>query len=85
MDLPKHMPGADAEFAKGGGAVGSGARSQYFFGQLRGLFKGFGAKRGGRAPPPPPLIRACMLKRSIIIQNSVCLGVVEKWFFIKIK
>ena len=34
--------------------MGSGARSQDFFGQFRGLFKEFWAKRGGRAPPAPP-------------------------------
>ena len=33
------------------GAVASGARSQSFFGQFRGLFKEFGAKRCGRAAP----------------------------------
>ena len=43
--------GADPGFKKGGGAVGSGARSQYFFGQFRGLFKEFGTKKGGRATP----------------------------------
>ena len=32
----------------------SGACSQHFFGQIWGLFKEFGAKRGGRAPPAPP-------------------------------
>ena len=48
------MPGADPGFEKGGGAVASGARSQDFSGQFRGLFKEFGAKRGGRAPPAPP-------------------------------
>ena len=51
--------GADPGFEKGGGAVASGARFQDFFGQFRGLFKEFGAKRGGRAPPAIPLwIRA---------------------------
>ena len=30
----------------------SGACSKHFFGQFGGLFKEFGAKRGGRAPPP---------------------------------
>ena len=33
--------------------MGSGAHSQDFFGQFKGLFKEFGAKRGGHAPPPP--------------------------------
>ena len=47
-------PGADPGFEKRGGAVASEARSQDFFGQLRGLFKAFGAKRGERAPPAPP-------------------------------
>ena len=47
-------------FEKGGGAGGSGARPQAFFGQFRGLFKEFGAKKGGRAPLATPLwIRAC--------------------------
>ena len=45
-------PGADPGFEKGGTAVASGARSQDFFGQFRGLFKEFRAKRGGRVPPP---------------------------------
>ena len=31
--------------------MASGARSHNFFGQFRGLFKEFGAKRGRRAPP----------------------------------
>ena len=35
--------------------MASGARSQDFFGQFRGFFKEFEAKRGGRAPPPPLL------------------------------
>ena len=48
--------GADPGFEKGGGAGGSGSRPQDFFGQFRGLFKVFGAKRVGRAPPPPPLV-----------------------------
>ena len=57
-----HPPGADPGFEKGGGAVASGARSQDFFGQFRGLFKEFGAKRGGIAPPGPSVwIRACLL------------------------
>ena len=43
--------------------MASGACSQDFFGQFRGLFKefrakrggrAFRAKRGGRAPPAPP-------------------------------
>ena len=34
--------------------MASGARSQRFFGQFRGLFKEFRAKRGGCAPPAPP-------------------------------
>ena len=53
--LEKNMhrvSGVDPGFEKGGGAVASGARSQDFFGQFRGLFKEFGATRGGRAPPP---------------------------------
>ena len=50
--------GADPGFEKGGGAGGSGARPQDFFGQFRGFFKVFGAKRVGRAPPAPlpPLV-----------------------------
>ena len=40
--------GADPGFEKGGGGGGSGARSQDFFSQFRGLLKEFGAKRGGR-------------------------------------
>ena len=50
--------GADPGFEKGGGAGGSWARPQDFFGQFRGLFKVFGAKRVGRVPPcaPPPLV-----------------------------
>ena len=44
--------GADPGFEKGGGAVASGALSQGFFCQFRELFKEFGAKRDGRAPPP---------------------------------
>ena len=44
---------ADTGFEKGGGAVTSGAPSQHFFGQFRGLFEEFGTKRGGRAPPAP--------------------------------
>ena len=35
--------------------MASGACSQDFFGQFRGHFKEFGAKRGGRAPSAPPL------------------------------
>ena len=45
--------GADPGFEKGGGAGGSRARPQDFLGQFKGLFKEFGAKRGGRAPPHP--------------------------------
>ena len=45
------QPGADPGIEKGGGAVASGARSQDFFGQFRGLFKKIRAKMGGRAPP----------------------------------
>ena len=59
MQLTKQIPndpGADPGFEKGGGAVGSGARSQDFFGQFRGLLKTFGAKSGGLALPcAPPL------------------------------
>ena len=44
------IAGVDPGF-EGGGAVASEARSQDFFGQFWGLFKEFGAKRGGRAPP----------------------------------
>ena len=49
-------PGADSGFEKGVGAEGSGARFSAYLGQFRGLFKEFGTKRGGRAPPasPPP-------------------------------
>ena len=43
------------DLQKGGGAGGSGARPQDFFGQFRGHFKEFGAKRGGCAPPTPTL------------------------------
>ena len=42
---------ADPGFEKGEGA---GACPQDFFGQFKVLFKEFGAKRGGRAPPAPP-------------------------------
>ena len=45
------MARADPGFEKGGGAGGSGARPQHFFGQFRGLLKEFGAKMGGRTPP----------------------------------
>ena len=38
---------ADPGFEKGGRVVASEAGSQDFFGQFRGLFKEFGAKRGG--------------------------------------
>ena len=52
--------GVDPGFEKGRGAGGSGASFWAYLGQFRGLFKEFGAKTGGRAPPaPPPLwIRA---------------------------
>ena len=40
--------GADPGFEKGGAGGGSGARSQDFFSQFRGLLKEFGAKRGER-------------------------------------
>ena len=44
------LSGADPGFEKGGGAGGSGACPRDFFGQFKGLFKEFGAKRGGRVP-----------------------------------
>ena len=51
--------GADPVFEKGGGADGSGASFEAYLGQFRGLFKEFGTKTGGCAPPvtcaPPPL------------------------------
>ena len=47
-------PEADPGFEKGEGAGGSGASPQDFFDQFRGLFKDFGAKKGGRTPPAPP-------------------------------
>ena len=50
----QEIAGADPGFEKGGRVVASEAGSQDFFGQFRGLFKYFGAKRGGRAPPAPP-------------------------------
>ena len=40
-----------------------GAHSQDIFGQFRGLFQEFGAKRGGRAPPPL-WIRACRASKT---------------------
>ena len=42
---------ADPGFEKGGGAEGSGVRFSKYLGQFRGLFKEFGTKRGGCAPP----------------------------------
>ena len=45
--------GKDPGFEKGGDAEGSGARFSAYLGQFRGLFKAFGTKRGGRAPPAP--------------------------------
>ena len=47
--------GEDLGFEKGGGADGSGASFGTYLGQFRGLFKAFGAKTGGRAPPALPL------------------------------
>ena len=44
------MQGRIQDLKKRGGAEGSGARPQDFFGQFRGLFKEFGAKRGVRTP-----------------------------------
>ena len=54
LDLSIHVnnSGADPGFQKGWDAEGSGTRPQDFFDQFRGLFKEFGTKRGGRAPPP---------------------------------
>ena len=46
--------GEDLGFKKRGGAGGSGASFGTYLGQFRGLFKAFGAKTGGRAPPAPP-------------------------------
>ena len=40
----RDLSGEDPGFEKGGGAVASGARSQDFFVQFRGLFKEFGAR-----------------------------------------
>ena len=57
--------GADPGIKKRRGDGGSGASFWAYLGQFRGLFKEFGAKTGGRAPPapPPPLwIRACTSK-----------------------
>ena len=52
------ISGADPGFEKGGVAGGSWALPKDFLGQFRGLFKEFGAKRGGRATPAPLWIRA---------------------------
>ena len=49
------MQGRIQDLKKREGAEGSGARPQDFFGQFRGLFKEFGAKRGGRTPSCAPL------------------------------
>ena len=62
-----HFAGADPGSEKGGGTVhvASGAHSEDVFGQFKGLFKEFGAKRGGRMPPAPP-VWICAFFDSII-------------------
>ena len=45
------LTGADPGFKKGGGAMGSGARCQDFFGQFSRLFKNLGQKGVGVHPP----------------------------------
>ena len=44
-------PGADPGFEKEGGAGGSVASLRAYLGQFSGLFKEFGVKTGGHAPP----------------------------------
>ena len=48
-----HPSGADPGFEKGGAQGIRGFVFKISFSQFRGLFKEFGTKRGGRAPPPP--------------------------------
>ena len=45
------ISGADPGFEKGGGAVASGARSENFFGQFRGLFKKSWGSKGWACAP----------------------------------
>ena len=52
-----HNAGADPGYEKGGGLR---AQTNNFFWQFKGLFKEFGAKRGGRAPPPNVMDSRCM-------------------------
>ena len=59
------------------------ARSQDFFGQLRGFFNEFGTKRGGRPPPPlDPRLPVKSLIRNGVISGSgsgVCAGCGAQW------
>ena len=54
--------------------MASGARSQDFFGQFRGLFKEFRAKRGGRAPPSgfaPAVMHTNMCRDTLLIIPTI--------------
>ena len=63
------LPGADPGLKKGGGAMGSGARCQDFFGQFSRHLKNLG-KKGVGVHPPPLWIRVCVIRDVGLLGSS---------------
>ena len=68
------VAGADPGFEKGGSAVGSGARYQYFLANLRDFLKNLGQK-GVVVRPPPSGSAPEWASIDTILVNTLCADV----------